>query len=104
VDYRTGRPCRGEPRRRRKRKGAKRCPVSRTQCSVLHAAPQSRDPPPQRWTPDQQRITEPVLGPREARTRVQMRRAAQHPGNAIRQRAVASPALFAPGFGVRADH
>src|SRR5712671_7197663 len=29
-------------------------PVSRTRCSVLHGAPQSRDPGRQ-WTPDQQR-------------------------------------------------
>src|SRR5713226_714069 len=34
-----------------------------------------------KWTPDQQRTTEPVLGPRGARTRVQGRRAAQHPGH-----------------------
>src|SRR5580698_10610097 len=33
--------------------------VSRTRCSVLHAAPQSRDPfaPTNAWAPDQQRIT-----------------------------------------------
>ncbi len=33
-----------------------------------------------RLDPDQQRTTEPVLGPRGARTRVQVRRAAQYPG------------------------
>ena len=43
--------------------------VSRTPCSVLHAAPQSRG------TPDQQRTT-PQMRAEDAR-----KRAAQHPGN-----------------------
>jgi hypothetical protein len=31
--------------------------VSRTRCSVLHGAPQSRDPALKKWAPDQQRTT-----------------------------------------------
>jgi hypothetical protein len=46
--------------------------IVRSRCST-EPAPEERT---SSWSPDQQRITEPVHGPREARTRF----AAQHPG------------------------
>jgi hypothetical protein len=50
------------------------CPVSRTRCSVLHDAPQSRDP----WRCGVHN------GPRiSSAPRREVRRAAQHPGNAF---------------------
>jgi len=50
---------------------------------LFSAAPQSREPVAihNYMGPNQQRTTEPVLGPRTARTRVQGRRVAQHPGH-----------------------
>src|SRR5437667_4337620 len=58
--------------------------VSRTRCSASSALLRragSQSPYTTTWAPDQQRTTEPVLGPRTARTRVQGRRVAQHPGH-----------------------
>ncbi|HEV7879619.1 hypothetical protein [Bradyrhizobium sp.] len=49
------------------------CPVSRTRCGVLHAAPQSRDRTKRR------RLLRPRLS---SAPRREGRRAAQHPGNA----------------------